>query len=293
MSEFYKGNGEAFSGSDPSRVSTGRSDGDVIYAEPEEINVVVDEQPASYSNETVFCIHCGAQNQKGTPVCSFCGLKIISEDGEKGFYDPNITRSGGYQDNTYGNNGQGSYGNNSQGSYGGYNGQGSYGGNNSQGSYGGYNSQGGYGGNGGNNSQGSYGGYGGQGGYGGYNGRGGYGGYNNQSGYGAQNNFTRQNAANINQNTYNTYNYGTPPQGGQYYNGGYPQGVVPMGYKNKYVTFLLCLFLGFFGIHRLYEGKVGTGLLWMFSFGLGTIGWFVDLVISFVRLFSNSTYYKP
>lgn len=48
--------------------------------------------------------------------------------------------------------------------------------------------------------------------------------------------------------------------------------------KNKNVALLLCIFLGFFGIHRFYVGKIGTGLIWMFSFGLFGIGWIADLI---------------
>ena len=49
--------------------------------------------------------------------------------------------------------------------------------------------------------------------------------------------------------------------------------------KNKWVAFFLCLFLGGLGVHRFYEGKIGTGILWLLTLGLGGIGWIVDLVI--------------
>lgn len=49
--------------------------------------------------------------------------------------------------------------------------------------------------------------------------------------------------------------------------------------KNKWVALLLCFFLGEFGIHRFYEGKVGTGILWMLTGGLFLIGWLIDLII--------------
>ncbi|BAZ27853.1 TM2 domain-containing protein [Cylindrospermum sp. NIES-4074] len=36
-------------------------------------------------------------------------------------------------------------------------------------------------------------------------------------------------------------------------------------------------FLGFAGLHRIYNGKIGTGLVWFFTFGLFGIGQLVDL----------------
>ena len=49
--------------------------------------------------------------------------------------------------------------------------------------------------------------------------------------------------------------------------------------KNKWTAFLLCLFLGFLGAHKFYEGKAGMGILYLFTFGLFGIGWFIDCVI--------------
>lgn len=48
--------------------------------------------------------------------------------------------------------------------------------------------------------------------------------------------------------------------------------------KNKWVAFFLCLFMGELGIHRFYEGKIGTGLIYLFTCGLLGIGWLVDLI---------------
>lgn len=49
--------------------------------------------------------------------------------------------------------------------------------------------------------------------------------------------------------------------------------------KNKWVAFLLCFFLGFFGAHKFYEGKAGMGILYIFTFGLIGIGVLIDLIV--------------
>ena len=56
--------------------------------------------------------------------------------------------------------------------------------------------------------------------------------------------------------------------------------------KSKKIDFILCLFLGYFGIHKFYEGKVGMGILYLFTFGLFGIGWLVDIVITAKAAFS-------
>lgn len=48
--------------------------------------------------------------------------------------------------------------------------------------------------------------------------------------------------------------------------------------RSRWVSLFLCIFLGTLGIHRFYEGKFKTGLLWLFTGGLFAIGWLVDLV---------------
>lgn len=48
--------------------------------------------------------------------------------------------------------------------------------------------------------------------------------------------------------------------------------------KNKWTAFLLCLFLGYLGAHKFYEGKIGMGILYLLTFGLMGIGWLVDCI---------------
>lgn len=51
-----------------------------------------------------------------------------------------------------------------------------------------------------------------------------------------------------------------------------------MRVKNKWVSFFLCLFLGYFGAHKFYEGKIGMGILYLCTVGLLGIGWIVDCI---------------
>lgn len=57
---------------------------------------------------------------------------------------------------------------------------------------------------------------------------------------------------------------------------------------NKWVSLLLCFFLGYFGAHKFYEGKIGTGLLYLCTVGLFGIGWMFDI---FAILFKPNPYY--
>ena len=49
--------------------------------------------------------------------------------------------------------------------------------------------------------------------------------------------------------------------------------------KDKWVAVLLCLFLGCFGAHKFYEGRIGLGILYIFTLGLFGIGVLVDFIV--------------
>ena len=48
--------------------------------------------------------------------------------------------------------------------------------------------------------------------------------------------------------------------------------------KNKYLALVLCIFLGWFGVHKFYEGKIGIGIIYLLTFGVGGIGIIVDVI---------------
>ena len=59
-------------------------------------------------------------------------------------------------------------------------------------------------------------------------------------------------------------------------------------YKNRLVLILLCVFLGWAGVHRFYAGKVGTGLIWLFTCGVFVFGWLRDIVVVLAGSFYDS-----
>lgn len=47
----------------------------------------------------------------------------------------------------------------------------------------------------------------------------------------------------------------------------------------KWIVVLLCFFLGGVGAHKFYEGKIGMGILYIFTCGLFGIGCLIDFII--------------
>lgn len=49
--------------------------------------------------------------------------------------------------------------------------------------------------------------------------------------------------------------------------------------KSRLATALFAGFLGYFGIHRFYVGKIGTGILMILTFGGLGIWYVIDLIL--------------
>lgn len=54
------------------------------------------------------------------------------------------------------------------------------------------------------------------------------------------------------------------------------------------LTLLLAIFLGTFGIHRFFNGKVGTGILMIVTFGGCGIWWLIDIILIVTGNFKDS-----
>lgn len=50
-------------------------------------------------------------------------------------------------------------------------------------------------------------------------------------------------------------------------------------WRNKWITLLLCVFFGWMGAHKYYEGKVRMGVIYTLTLGLFFIGWVVDIIV--------------
>ena len=58
--------------------------------------------------------------------------------------------------------------------------------------------------------------------------------------------------------------------------------------KSKWISFFLCLFLGYLGAHKFYEGRILLGIVYILTAGLFGIGIVIDLI---VLLFKPNPYY--
>ena len=59
-----------------------------------------------------------------------------------------------------------------------------------------------------------------------------------------------------------------------------------------WIDFLICLFLGLFGVHKFREKRIGLGILYLFTCGLFFVGWIIDCVRYFAVAMNTKTFYS-
>lgn len=59
--------------------------------------------------------------------------------------------------------------------------------------------------------------------------------------------------------------------------------------KDKWVAFILAILIGWLGVHRFYVGKVGTGILYLFTAGFFFIGVIIDIILILTNSFTDKS----
>ncbi len=63
----------------------------------------------------------------------------------------------------------------------------------------------------------------------------------------------------------------------------------PVSDKSRLAAALLCWFVGIFGVHRFYVGKVGTGILMLVTLGAFGIWALIDLIVILLGSFRDKS----
>jgi TM2 domain-containing membrane protein YozV len=58
--------------------------------------------------------------------------------------------------------------------------------------------------------------------------------------------------------------------------------------KDWIVTLILCIFVGYLGIHRFYVGKIGTGIIMLLIGGGLGVWWLIDIIMIATGHFKDS-----
>lgn len=73
----------------------------------------------------------------------------------------------------------------------------------------------------------------------------------------------------------NNTNQNSNQNSNQNVNAGFVPGV---RLRNKWVALLLCVFAGFLGAHKFYEGRLLSGIVYLFTGGLFLVGAIIDFL---------------
>ncbi len=57
--------------------------------------------------------------------------------------------------------------------------------------------------------------------------------------------------------------------------------------RNRWIALILCVLLGGIGAHHFYVGRIGMGLLYLFTGGLLGIGWLIDIILILLGQFKD------
>jgi hypothetical protein len=63
---------------------------------------------------------------------------------------------------------------------------------------------------------------------------------------------------------------------------------LPVSPHSRLIALVLCVLLGYLGVHRFYVGRVVSGLIWMFTGGLLGIRWLIDIILITTANFRDS-----